>query len=80
MARPGQILKTLFSLAAPMLDVDTNPAATTDDMNILVVGSRSSRCLVICVILAPHIELHFTRENILLRCVVSMLGNLSFTF
>ena len=42
-----------------MLDVDTNPAATTDDMNILVVGSRSSRCLVICVILA-HIELHFT--------------------
>ena len=54
-----------------MLDVDTNPAANSDDMNILVVGSRSSRCLVICVILA-HIELHFTRENTLLRYVVSM--------
>ena len=59
-----------------MLDVDTNPAAimlNIDDMNILVVGSRSSRCLVICVILAPHIELLFTRENTLLRYIVSML-------
>ena len=59
-----------------MLDVDTNPAAimlNIDDMNILVVGSRSSRCLVIRVILALYIELHFTTENILLRYVVSML-------
>ena len=56
-----------------MLDVDTNPAAillNIDDMNILVVGSRSSRCLVIRVILA-HIELLFT--SILLRYIVSML-------
>ena len=58
-----------------MLDVDTNPAAimlNIDDMNILVVGSRSSRCLVICVILA-HIELLFTRNSILFRYIVSML-------
>ena len=58
-----------------MLDVDTNPAAillNIDDMNILVVGSRSSRCLVICVILA-HIELHFTKDSTLLRYVVSVL-------
>ena len=58
-----------------MLDVDTNPAAillNIDDMNILVVGSRSSRCLVICVILA-HIELHFTTDSILLRYIVSIM-------
>ena len=54
-----------------MLDVDTNPAANIDDMNILVVGSRSSRCLVICVILA-RIQLHFTTDSILLRYVVSV--------
>ena len=56
-----------------MLDVDTNPAANIDDLNILVVGSRSSRCLVIRVILAPHIELLFTRNSILFRYIVSML-------
>ena len=59
-----------------MLGVDTNPAAimlNIDDMNILVVGSRSSRCLVICVILAPYIELLFTRCGILHRYIVSML-------
>ena len=53
-----------------MLDVDTNPAAimlNIDDMNILVVGSRSSRCLVIRVILA-HIELHYREHSASLYC------------